>query len=206
MEQTVYARVSNGRITEYPVYEMHIRNRAHPFEMYKKVEKSERPVATVYQYVKETLTVSGERVISTYQVTDHELDYLFSMIYNSDVTLSVDDTDTPETPVEDKFISTTPEGYMEALSTAVDKYVSKLLNNFAIASGFDSVISLISYKDSTVSRWADMASDFIVLRDLMWTTCITMQDEVRTGSKPIPKSLPEFTSLLPELKYTSQSA
>jgi hypothetical protein len=207
MEQTVYARVYDGKIIEYPVYEIHIRNRVHPFDWYKKVEKSERPASTVYQYVKETLTVNNDRVMSNYHVVDHGLDYLFSMIYSSNdySQKPVSNKDIPINQIEDQFISAAPEGYMEALTTAVDRYVSNLLNEFAATSGFDSINSLVSYKDSTVAEWASMANEFIILRDLMWTTCINMQKELRAGTKSIPKSLLEFTELLPELKYTKES-
>jgi hypothetical protein len=217
MEQTVYARVDNDKIIEYPVYEMHIRNRAHPFDWYKKVVKPVRPVTTIYQYVKETLKLAGDAVAVEYTVVDHGLEHLFSMMYNrsdrvpgpldgTSFGMALPVTGSPVAPVADQFISTAPEGYMDALTAAVDKHVSGILNDFAKSSGFDSVVSLVSYKDSTVPEWASMANDFIVLRDLMWTTCITMQNELRAGAKPVPKTLLEFATMLPELKYSSQAA
>lgn len=217
MSQTVYARVDAGKIVEYPVYEIHIVNRAHPKDWYVEVERSAHPETTVYQYVSEKLELVGKRAVLSYEVKDHELAHLFSMVYNTPdrVASPLDGTSfgfpkanlgAPVATLPDMFISTAPVGYAEALAAAVDKFVTQRLTDFVLASGFSSIVSLVSYKDSTVPEWSALANEFIVMRDLTWTTVIDLQRKLTAGEVAIPKSLSDFVALLPDLSYTPKAA
>jgi hypothetical protein len=206
MTQNVYARVIAGKITEYPVYEIHIKNRSHPKDWYIEVEKTNKPEVSIYQYVKETVALHGKRAVLTYEIMDHGLDYLFSMVYNKNRkqnSLSVTNFGVSENKSvilsSDIFIDSVPVGYEIALSTAIDKYVSQRLIDFAKVNGYDSVVSLVSYKDSSVEEWTNLANKFIIIRDLTWKICINFQSEIISGKRPIPKSMDEFVKLLPQL-------
>jgi hypothetical protein len=204
----IYARVIDGQIAEYPVYEIHIRNRAQPLDWYTEVEHASYPMLTHYQYAEEQLGLFGNRVLVNYVVRDHDLAYLFNMAY--DVTkrkvtsldgtpfgLPVDKAGKPSPIIEDQFIKNMEPAFFDALKKAADSFVTNHLKSYAHGLGFDDIISLISYKDSTVPEWATAAQDFIIKRDLTWTVCIELQNKLANNEIAIPRKLEEFTNKLP---------
>jgi hypothetical protein len=204
-----YARVINGKVVEYPVYETHIQNRAQPLSWYTEVEYASYPELTAYQYAEEQMGLFGNKVLVNYVVKNRDLAYIFNMAYdvtkqkvtsltNTPFGLPSDKPGTPTPLLEDQFVKNMESAYFDALKVAADSFVTNHLKTHAHSLGFDDIISLVSYKDSTVPEWATAAQDFIIKRDLTWTVCIDLQNKLANNEIAIPRTLEEFTSKLPK--------
>lgn len=74
------------------------------------------------------------------------------------------------------------------------------LDNFAQSGGYDSVLSCVSYANSTNAKFKSDALKMIALRDATWLKSVEIMNKVQAGDKPIP-SLTEYKSLLPVLSW-----
>lgn len=89
----------------------------------------------------------------------------------------------------------------------IDDYkatASRLLDQFAQSRGYDNIISVTTYVNSTNPDYVTEANRAIYLRDVWWTQLTTMMNEVLEGTRPLPATFDELASELPALTWDSQ--
>ena len=191
-----YARIEDGVIVEYPVYEEHIKNRSHPFEWYTPVIYDEKPEAAIDQHTREILTIGNGVVNCSYVVENMSLRDLISIansksspIGNSDKLLVSDIDPVIVQKVVDKVL----------------EYSINKLETFVKSNGYDSIISAISYKDSTVAKYQNEANQVIVMRDNLWSILLTYSEEVKAGTKDFPVSVLDVDKIIPTFAFTLEA-
>lgn len=193
----VYARLDeSGNIIEYPVYEMHIRNRNHPYEWYSECTMSNRPVAPRFYFVKENLevftkqtTTGVQRFVSvTYEVLPQEINNVL-------LSISKGVNGTPST------VSDLDQETLDKLIELADHYVESKLDAFAQTRGYKNAERCAGYKDSTVPKFATEAAKVISIRDEVWLKMPVYMTAVITGSKPLPRTTADIDAELPEFVW-----
>lgn len=79
--------------------------------------------------------------------------------------------------------------------------VQNKLDSAAQARGYDGILSAVSYKNSSVPRFADDATAFLDWRDTVWAYCYTVLAQVQAGLVQIPTA-EEMLAGLPTLELT----
>lgn len=77
----------------------------------------------------------------------------------------------------------------------------KRLDDFAILRGYGSIVSVCTYADSTVPRYAADAARAKLLRDQWWQILNQIVAEVNAGTRPEPATFDEIASELPALTW-----
>lgn len=195
LDLEVYARVEDRRIVEYPVYGIHITNRAHPFEWYQKVIFNPKPATPEFHYLQEVpiLQINNE-VHVTYVPVAMTLRDLLAVIYPQ--TVAGDNVE-----VEAVAISTIDENLVNRIVELVRQHVQRLLDDFAKQRGYDSIVSAVSYANSSVQQFANEGQRALQKRDEAWTNMYAYIAEVKAGSKPVPKTIAEIEAELPALTW-----
>lgn len=190
----VFARVENNTILEYPVYALHIKNRAHPFDWYQEVTFDTIPEVPAFHYAREvpSLTVFG-KVHVTYQIEAHNLNSLLNQIYPNAADMGA--------VVEPVAIETLAPELIARVVELVKQHVQLKLDQFAQTRSYDGVVSAISYLQSTVPGFVNDAQRMVTLRDQTWQNLYAYLAEVTAGTKPVPKSIREIEAELPELTW-----
>ena len=195
LDLEVYARVENRRIVEYPVYGLHITNRAHPFEWYQKVIFDQKPETPDFYYLQEVpvLQINNE-VHVTYTPVAMTLRDLLTIIYPQ--TIAADNQE-----IEAVDISTVDEKLVNRIVELVRQHVQKMLDEFAQQRGYDGIVSAVSYANSSVQQFANEGQRALQKRDETWTNMYAYIAEVKAGSKPVPKTVSEIEAELPVLTW-----
>ncbi len=79
-------------------------------------------------------------------------------------------------------------------------YAQTVLEEAAQGRGYDSIISVCSYANSTNPTYAAEATAAIVGRDNVWTTAFLIYSQVLAGEIPLPTKA-EFLSMLPAIEW-----
>ena len=75
------------------------------------------------------------------------------------------------------------------------------LDNFAIARGYGSIVSVCTYDTSSVPRYAADALRARMLRDQWWVVLNTIVADVLAGNRPEPNSFEDIEGELPALTW-----
>lgn len=186
----VFARIKDGKIVEYPVYEAHIKNRAHPYSLYVECVFATKPTVPEFHYLAEDKAIQDNKVYVSYRVLPVPLPSLLKQLKpvsqpgQQPALLSIND-------IKPEFV--------QRIITLTKDYVQSLLDKFAAEKGFTDMVSLVSYKDSTNPEWSNQATIGIAKRDQTWSALYQYLDDVMNSVKPIPKTEEEIYSNLPEL-------
>ena len=73
------------------------------------------------------------------------------------------------------------------------------LDALAKAWGYDSMLSLVSYYDSLVPRFAAEAIAGRDFRDATWSAVVALQEQLVAGTIPMPSTIEAYFELLPAL-------
>lgn len=200
MSQKLFARIVDGAVVEYPVLELHIINRAHPFDWYTPVVVLKTPeVDPIFEYTKEELTISGNFVVATPTVVQYGIDQVLNnLFYPNGRNFSMDGTD--DGKVEVVFANLDPE-VVNKVVNLVSKKVSEILDDFARTKNYDDVKSCATYSNSTNPTFKAEADRIIQLRDNCFANLYTYIGEVAAAVKPVPESFSEVQALLPALTW-----
>lgn len=192
-----YARLDeSGNIIEYPVYDIHIRNRHHPKEWYTECVLAIRPVAPRFYFVKEILEVIVKQVgnktelsvLVNYEVLPQELNNILHSI-------SKNATGQPST------VSDLDQPTLDKIIELVDNYVESKLDAFAKTRGYTSAERCAGYKDSTIPKFSTEAATMIAIRDQVWVKMPEYLTKVITGAKPLPRTTADIDAELPEFVW-----
>lgn len=89
---------------------------------------------------------------------------------------------------------------LSAKSHLIGQYESSAQSNLdsvAQSWGYDSVVSAVSYANSTIAQFKAEAVALIEWRDAVWSSAYTLLANVQAGKKLAPKTVDEFLALLP---------
>lgn len=187
-----YAYVVDGKILSYPVFEKHIIARGHPFSMYKEVVEAGKQDVPDFHYEAYELNYSPEKdvVVKTYSLKFLPVDAVLSQLYK-DVpeghSLTIADID--------------PTAITIVFSQMVD-YAQKRLDDFAAKKNYDNMVSLVTYLDSAVPKFAQEAQIGKEARDNTWLPLIQFMEGIQTGVTPIPRKMQDIVDLLPVLTWS----
>ena len=87
--------------------------------------------------------------------------------------------------------------FVESVVTATQSR----LDTFARTRNYDGILSACTYASSSVPKFASEGQYCVNARDNTWATLYTIMGEVEAGTRPMPSSVDEVMSLLPELVW-----
>lgn len=193
-QSQVYARIENGQIIEYPVYEEFIISRGDPFSLYTPVIPSSIPPLEEYQETVQTLQVIDNQAYIHYTVVNSPFESLLALAWGAE---TYEEIITDPVPAA----STIPLSLINALEASASILVQNILDNFAKTKGYSDIASAVSYFNSTVPSFAADASAAINCRDLTWTGVYNYRNGILAGTIPFPSSFDEFVGKLPVLSW-----
>lgn len=190
----VYARIENSKILEYPVFPIHIKNRAHPQEWYTKVIFYDKPVVPEYHNLSEVMSVVDGKVYCNYTVKSFTLAEMLNKIHaNPDRSnpMSVYVADIENIPVE----------AIAKVNELARGYVQTCLDEFAATRGYDGILSVCSYVTDPLEEHRLEGQRAVELRSLSWAAVSTYLGKVMTKVMPVPRTVAEIHAELPVLTW-----
>jgi hypothetical protein len=197
MEQAIYARVENGVIVEYPVYLIHITNRAHPLDWYTPVRYEAKPEVPAFFSLQEEPVISGKEVVVKYKLVPDTLD---SILYN----LYYPRPAPGEMPSNEPAVVTfanIPPATVERIIVTTRELVQKRLDAFAGLKNYDGILSACSYYGSSTPSFKAEADVAVAARDDSWMALYQYLGKVQMGISPVPKTVAEIEQELPVLTW-----
>ena len=79
--------------------------------------------------------------------------------------------------------------------------IQKRLDDFAKTRNYDGILSACTYATSTVPKFAAEGQYCVQARDATWAAGYALMDEVLAGTRPVPTSIADIESELPELVW-----
>lgn len=89
----------------------------------------------------------------------------------------------------------------EAFIKQVTDATQARLDTFARTRNYDGILSACTYASSQVTKFASEGQYCVNARDNTWATLYTLMGEVEAGTRPMPSSVEDVMSLLPELTW-----
>lgn len=198
----LFARVKDGAIVEFPVYRLHIHNRAHPLSWYTPVIESPKPELPPFHYYDQQLTVAVGHVKATYSVKAYTLAELLSQLR-------------PFSPIPGEPLPPVPAiadldpALVARIYGLASDYLTDKLVAFAATRNYgtptvDAFTSLLTYLTSTVAKFKAEAERGQLLRDTAWSNMIAYFDQVMAGTLPVPTSISTIDALIPQMTWPDQ--
>lgn len=193
-ELEVYCRISDGKIVEYPVLALHIKNRAQPLSMYTQVYFDDKPVITRFQYLTETVKlIAGKFPVVTYVVNNMSFEQLVSELKKTKLG-------------EDGKIDVAKldEETINYISDVCNGRLDKLLDDFVATRKYRSVDSMAKYYDSTNPTYKTEALHVRDLCDAVWPALEQYMTSVLTKKVSFPESWVEIMKHVPEISWSNE--
>jgi hypothetical protein len=194
----VYGRIVGNDMVEYPVYGIHIKNRAHPMTWYKEAIFDDKPEVPAFHYAVEIPKYKDGVLRVSYKLEVMALSTLLHQAAGKHVFHLMP----PGQEAEPRKIADVDPALVERIKTLIDDYVQGKLDTFAKAKGYGSMTNLVSYKDSTVTQWVEDAIKGLEVRDATWQAVIDYMGKVLTDAVEIPSRLSDIDAVLPEMSWT----
>jgi hypothetical protein len=93
-----------------------------------------------------------------------------------------------------------PEPIPSRIQQEAEDAIQNLLDNTAKAHGYDSMLSLCSYAESSFAKWAAEGTCGRQWRDACWQAAQDIQDAVLAGKRALP-TVGEVIAAMPEVKW-----
>jgi hypothetical protein len=193
MSNKIYGRIVDGILVEYPVYLLHIQNRANPIEWYTEASFEDMPVVPPYHYAREIVKVKDDKIIVSYECLPIKLDALLADI-NREVSL-------PLSKQASVNVADLDQDLVARVIVLIKELAQKALDDFAKSKDFDNILAAISYKDSSEPSFAADAVKAVTVRDQTWVALHSYLQDVTNGTQPVPASESEVLSKLPPLAW-----
>lgn len=87
---------------------------------------------------------------------------------------------------------------LAAVVDALTNMVQARLDAFAQTKGYDSILSAITYANSSNAQFAHDGKTALDARDSMWAACYAMINDMQSGTIPTPE---QFTAKLPVIGW-----
>ncbi|MGI9212611.1 MAG: hypothetical protein ACR2HF_09070 [Methylococcaceae bacterium] len=205
----VFGRIADGEIAEYPVYDYHIVNRGHSFDQYTPVTYKKKHPVPPYHSVHEIPSISadGESIVVGYsEPTPFSLDALFSAIPNNHKPYSMPGL--PELPGTQE--DTTPLIVSDELRALIylglKERTQQRLDQFALTRDYSTILSAVSYENSTTPKRHAEAVRAKQLRDETWDALYRLQEDIIAGHKSFPHNWYEVEKQLPVLHWPDEQS
>lgn len=88
----------------------------------------------------------------------------------------------------------------KALQAQLEAVVQSYMDSQAKARGYDDLRASISYRGDANVTWAHEADVFFAWRSSVWTTCLSVMNDVQAGKRVVPTEA-ELIALLPALVF-----
>lgn len=190
----LFARVVDGKVVEYPVYRIHIKNRAHPLSFYTPVVKTEAPAPDQFGTVDESLEVRPDSVHVVYIKRPLTLAEILR-------TFQVQNPEDPMAPMTAKSIYEIDPATVQHVYSLAGDYVSVRLDEFARTKQYKDFIHLTGYRYSAIPSFAAEAMRGYTLRDQIWANLLNYFTQVTTGAVPVPTSIADVDALIPAMTW-----
>lgn len=190
----LFARVVDGKVVEYPVYRIHIKNRAHPLSFYTPVVKTEAPAPDQFGTVDESLEVRSDAVHVVYTKRPLTLAEILR-------TFQAQNPEDPMAPMAAKSISEIDPATIQHVYSLAGDYVSVKLDEFARTRKYNDFIHLTGYRYSAIPSFAAEAMRGYTLRDQIWANLLNYFTQVTTGAVPVPTSIADVDALIPDMTW-----
>lgn len=194
---TVFARVVDGLIVEYPVFGIHITNRAHPVEWYTEVYFEDKPALPPFCNYQETRRVVRGQVFASYTVVPDSLDSILADLHRSDDHMAMPGEATEK--VVD-FASVLPATVQQIVNLS-RAMAQQRLDAWATEKHYDNILSAASYVGSMFPDFAADGAKAVQARDGTWLALYNYMEKVSSGELPVPKSSSDIVAQLPELSW-----
>ena len=181
--ETIYARVENGRVIDFPVTAQDIAVRTLPPSWYKPVVFDKTPELKTGQYASSIESVVDNTLHIFYDVKQYTPDEIFAKIYNAQISLAIVNTDD-----------------LTYLKQIIEAEASSRFERLAKDRGYDSLASLCSWTNSKVASYADEAQYAIDLRDAFWPALY--QELGLLPNKRLPPTMDLFFKRLPLIQWS----
>jgi len=200
MINKVYGRVEDNKVVEYPVYDLHIKNRNHPIEWYIECIIDDAPEVPPYHKLEEVVKYNTRANVITvgYLVKPMSLANLLNFVNKAGDGVKL------FTPGIGEYVPNVEEEDPAAIQQCIKlivEFVQKRLDTFAATRNYDGILSAASYKDSTIPSFAAEAMRAIELRDQTWAVLYIYLEEVNARTKPRPRSIEDIEKILPVLTW-----
>lgn len=194
MTTQIYARIHRGRAIEMNVTKKQIVDRGDSMANYLPLYYDAPPKKIpAYHVAKQVTVVYRDHVRVTFHIEPMELTSLLLRIWHTDGDL--------RRPIPSVSIADLPASLIKAVSKASDAYMQKRLDEFAMSRGYEDIKSAVTYVDSVVPRFAADGARAKYIRDTTWAAFYAYQDEVLSGTKPVPKNIAEIVANCPALTW-----
>ena len=196
----LFGRIKNGKIIEFPVYRLHIKNRSHPLSWYTPVVDLEKPELPAFHCYERALDIKDGFIQQSYTVRPFTLQELLGQLRK---------LPTGETPDEMPSVIPITEvdpAMIQQVYGLVSNYLTDKLIAFAATRGYgsanvDAFTSLMTYSDSVIDKFKNEALRGKALRDQAWANMLGYFGKVTAGEVPVPTSMEEIDALIPELTW-----
>ena len=191
---TTYARVQDGKITEYPVTEENIALRGLPMEWFLPCEVTMRPDPDETNMVVETYEIQETKVLVKYVSTPIDPQTLLDTLY-----------DYVTRPANRPYMGRIPSA--TAFSTVVnwfEKETQKRLDKFAAERGYTNIFTLTTYATSKVKTRQLEGQRGVDLRDHTWDAFYSFLDKLQKGEVDYPSSYEDVKTHLPALTWKDE--
>ena len=196
IENETYCRIEDGQIVEYPVYALHIRNRAHPFSMYTKVSFAQKPEVPDFCYLTSKIELISNIPLVTWQIVEKPLQVVLNELHNVNGSPALPGEEPTRVEIEDVPLPT-----MQRVVKLAKDMVQARLDTWASTKEYDGIVSACTYVSSTNPTRAAEGLKACVNRDLSWDAMYAYMEKVQTKAKPVPLKVEEIVAELPELTW-----
>jgi len=191
----LFARVKDGKIIEFPVYRLHIKNRAHPIDWYTPVKEiGKEETLPPFSYQQRTVELIGSEVIATYTTKEYSLAELLTQLNRGMDSILGREIESPKIEELDPAL-------VAQVYKLTSEYATSKLNAFAQERGYDDIYTLCDYRDSMFDKFRIEGLRGYQLRDQVWIALTTYFEEVQNGTKPVPVSISEIDAVFPAMTW-----
>lgn len=192
----VYASVKDGKVTEYPITEVNIRNRKETIDKYTECIIDEKPTPVPFYFIKETAELYKGKVYVSFKLVAFNLDNLIN--YAHLTLMRKNQSWRKNQTIDFKDVDSV---LMERIKKVAESEVQEKLDDFAKKRGFDNINTLCTYKNSTIEAWVINAERGITIRDQSWVALYEYFSLMEGGVNPFPATGADIFKVLPEMTW-----
>jgi hypothetical protein len=200
----VYARIENGEIKEYPVFAVHILNRAHPFDWYTEVHFDAQPEVPEFHRLKETLSMlpdlsTGKYIVrATYSIEAISLAELLSSLRKPAEGEGAMPGQLSDVPMD---IADVPPAMVDRVAYLATFLAQEKMDQFAQTRNYENINTAIGYFNSGVPKFQQEAAYCNSMRDSVWVSFYQYLSDVLSAVKPVPTQVSDIEAILPPMVW-----
>jgi hypothetical protein len=191
-DDDLYAYVEGDAIIEFPITGFHIKNRGHNPNVYVPVTRSPKPIVQWYQTLEQSAYLRPDgTVIEVWTVKSKDLSLILRKFYKdpnwhlNPKLLNISGI-APEDRPERVHIANVAIDDILIVKAEISNFITNYIESKAKALGYDNLLSLLSYADSSNKKYRVEARAAKYLRDKAWEELEFYQGEILTAQVPIP--------------------